>query len=98
MQRRRDERETQQRDEREKDEARKAELHSPQTRQWQKKDQELRGLKMKCTQRVEERPPHLKHTPGARKDIHLFTESDEEGIVGFVKDHVGALQQEQQTF
>ena len=62
-------REKQQRKERERDEARKAELHSPQKRQWQKKDQILRGVKMKWTQRVEEKPAHLKHTPGARKDM-----------------------------
>ena len=43
---------------------------------------------MKWTQRVAERVAHLKHTPGARKDIWriFLTDSDNEVIVDFVKD------------
>ena len=34
-----------------------------------KKDQELKGVKVKWTQRVEARPAHLNPNPGARKDL-----------------------------
>ena len=42
--------------------------HSMQRRQWQKKVQELRGVKVKWIQRLEEKVTHVKHTPGVRKD------------------------------
>ena len=38
-------------------------------KQWPEKDQELGGMKVKWTQRVEQNLPHLNPNPGSRKDI-----------------------------
>ena len=60
-----------------------------QRRQWPEKDQTLGGVKVKWTQRVDERLTHLLNSnPDARKDIrYLLTDSDEAAFVDFVKDH-----------
>ena len=45
------------------------------------KEQELRGVKVKWTQRVEEKPAHFKHTADTRKMKSIYvTDSDEEGF------------------
>ena len=44
-------------------------------------------MTVKWTQRVEERPAHFNSNPGTRKYEHFLTDSDEEAIVEFVKDH-----------
>ena len=53
----------------EREEARRVETSQSQTEEvMAKKDQELRVMKLKWTQRVEERLAHLNHNTGIRKD------------------------------
>ena len=90
-QRKWEEAEKQQREERKREEARRVETPESTEEAVAKKDQELRRVKVKWTQRMEERPAHLNHNPGAQEghmtNIYL-TDSAEEAIVDLVKDHV----------
>ena len=61
----REEAEKQHREEKERREAKRVE--TPQSTE-EEVAEKLRGVKVKWTQRVEERPVHLKHNPGTRKD------------------------------
>ena len=57
-------------------------------RHWPIKSRELRGVKVKWTQRVEERSAKNSSNPGTRKDIDniYLTDTDDMTTVDFVKD------------
>ena len=60
-----------------------------QRRQWPKKDQELRVVKVKWRKKVEGRRAHLLRVNlGARKETNIYlTDSEKKYIVDFAKDH-----------